>query len=191
MSPFPLPFCWGLPSLCHSCFCLPSCFPIPLPAVSWPVPIAPISISLPNPGNPEKTSRLEVHWWLLGAQNEGPPPPRKGVGRAVRLQPVWPEGSVCAVAWSPPHTPPLAPRTCWAATTPGLGQSKHCHRQPGIFIPRAGRGSNAHRSPCPALPATASPEPTWHQPARGHTADAASTQPGGHWACCPRCQQLH
>lgn len=34
---------------------------------------------LPNPGSPEKTSRLEVHWWLLGAQDEGTPPPRKGV----------------------------------------------------------------------------------------------------------------
>lgn len=158
MSPFPLPFCWGLPSLCHSClFALMFSYPSPCclgQPPSYPSQSLSSLLWLPNPGSPEETSsRLEVHWWLLGAQNEGSPP-RKGVGRAVRWQPVWPEGSVYAVAWSPP--PPLAPRTCWAATTPGLGQSKHCRRQPGYLYQGLGAGpvpTAAPALPCPPQPA--------------------------------------
>lgn len=110
---------------------------------------------LPNPGNPEKTSRSEVHWWLLGAQNEGSPPPRKGVGRAVRLQPVWPEGSVCAVAWSPPplHWPPgpagLPPPPGWDRVNTAAGS-------PGYLYQGLGAGpvpTAAPALPCPPQPA--------------------------------------
>lgn len=138
---------------------MPSCFPIPLPAASWPAPIASSqSLSLlwlPNPGNPEQTSRLEVHWWHLGAQNEGSPPPRKGVGRAVRLQLVWPEGSVCAVAWSPPplHWPPgpagLPPPPGWDRVNTAAGS-------PGYLYQGLGTGpvpTAAPALPCPPQPA--------------------------------------
>ena len=77
-----------------------------------------------------------------------------------------------------------APRTCRAATTPapGLGPSKHSRRQPGYLY--RGPGVGPVPTTAPALPARHSqPEPAWHQPARGHTADAASTQCRGHWAC--------
>lgn len=151
-----------------------------------PISVSPLFSGSQTLGSPEGPSRSDVRWWPREPRiRDRPYPPRRGRERAARLWPVWPEGSVCAVAWSPP---PPGPAGC---RHPRLGPSKHRRRQARIFIPRAGRRSSAHRSPCPALPATASSEPAWHQPAREHIADAASTQHRGHWAHCPGCQRLH
>lgn len=97
-------------------------------------------------GSPVRTSRGSLG--APGAQDEGLPPhphPERGREGAVRLWPVWPEGSVCAVAWSPP-----APGTCRAAAAPGLEQSKHSRRQLGYLY--RGPGAGPVPTTAPALP---------------------------------------
>ena len=90
MTPFPRPFCRGLPSL-SLLLSSPSCFPVPLPAVSLgPAPsphlrLCPLFSGSQTLGRPEGMSRLEVHWWPLGAQNQRSPPPRKGMGRGSEV----------------------------------------------------------------------------------------------------------
>lgn len=131
--------------------------------------------------------RSEGHWWPLGVQDEGSPPhphPERGREGAVRLWPVWPEGSVCAVAWSPPPPGPagLPPPPGWGRVNTAAG-SWDIYTKVRAWV-------QCPPQPLPCPPATASPEPAWHQPARGHTADAASTQHRGHWACRSGCQRL-
>lgn len=76
-----------------------------------------------------------------------------------------------------------APRTCRAAAAtallpppappPGLGPSKHSRPAAGIFIPRSGRGSSAHHSPCPARP----PRPAPGQRGTSRRGDTPQMQP--------------
>ena len=55
---------------------------------------------------------------------------------------------------------------------------------PGDIYTKAGRKASAHHNPCPALPAaTASPEPAWHPPAKGHRRQAPlSTKANQRWS---------
>lgn len=181
LSPLPI-LSFGVPP--PPLFTLIFSYPSPL---SWPTRRRLLSrlVSLPGPAG---RSRSGVHWWSLGAQNEGSPPrphPERGWEGAVRLWPVWPEGSDCAVAWSPPPPGPagLLPPPGWGRVNTASGSLRYLYRGPGTGpVP-----TTARALPCPPRPAP-SQRGTSRQ---GDAADTASTQHGGCPAHRSGCQRLH
>lgn len=144
--------------------------PLPSPGcLSWPAPLTPSRSLRPwetqqgcpgqtFPGGPWKPSLRGC--CLAPTQRD-----RRGTGR---LWPVWPEGSVCAVAWSSPPPGPagLLPPPDWGRVNTAEGSLGYLYRGPGVGpVPTT----------APALPCL--PQPALSQRGTSQHGDMPQAQP--------------